>query len=141
MEFLEIKKHNILTEFYTKNGLEVSKNIECDDGAIYSLVNNSEKTLAAATLSFRKGEFILDYIAVDTTCRNMGVGFLLLEKIINKAKSLGAKNVFLSAKEPLFFKKFGFLEGAPHFDINADCIDCKKLHKECNPKPMVFKID
>ena len=142
MEFLPIQKHNILSEFYITNGLEVSNDIEKDDGAIYSIcLSINGKIAAAATLSYRKETFILDYIAVIVSERKNGIGKKAIGLIIEKARALGAEKIYISAKEPLFFSSVGFKNGAPpSYDINRDCKKCSKLGVSCNPVPMVLEI-
>lgn len=138
MQFSETNKHNILYDFYLENGLEVSKNIESDDGAFYSVVAlNSGVIAAAATLSFRKNIFILDYIAVGSNYRKIGLGKQAIDMVVKKAKELNAKAIFITAKEPAFFKKVGFIQGSPEgVDMNEDCLGCEKYGKECVSVPM-----
>jgi N-acetylglutamate synthase-like GNAT family acetyltransferase len=138
VQFNETNKHNILYDFYFGNGLEVSKNIESDDGAFYSVVAlNNGVIAAAATLSFRKNIFILDYIAVDSNYRKAGLGKQAIDMIVKKAKELSAQAIFITAKEPAFFKKIGFIQGSPEgVDMNEDCLGCEKYGKECVSVPM-----
>lgn len=142
MEFLPVTDHNILSEFYSENGLEVSDDIKADDGALYSIaLTQNGKTLAAATLSYRNDCYILDYIAVDSLARRKGLGKKALTQIVQKASCFGATAIYLSARTPLFFRNFGFKEGSPKdFDLNADCIGCPKLNTECNPISMVLNL-
>ncbi len=138
MQFVETKQHNMLYDFYFKNGLEVSKNIEVDDGSVYSIVAQAHgKLAAAATLSFRKNIFILDYIAVDSVYRKSGLGKKALDIITKKAKGLGADAIYITARVPDFFKKMGFKLGSPEgVDMNEDCIGCEKYGTECVSMPM-----
>ena len=50
------------------------------------------------------------YMAVDTNCREKGIGTKILIKLINKAKSEGKKNIILHSRENAvnFYKKNGF---------------------------------
>ena len=70
MEFKATDNHNYLYDFYCENSLEVSSDISTDDNAIFSLKYEDESgVLAAATLSKRKSNFILDYVAVADALR------------------------------------------------------------------------
>ena len=142
MDIFEIKDHNSLFDFYEANNLEVSADISKDDNAIFSIaVFDNSRLIAAATSSLRKNYFILDYIAVLPEFRKKGLGGELLEKTIEKAKHLGAKNIYITAREPAFFKKYGFIKGSPNgMDMNAGCIGCPQYNTTCVSTPMVLKL-
>lgn len=129
--------HKGLVEFYLANGLEVSPD-PATDGAFYSVAKFLEgKAIAAATLSFRQGIFILDYIAVDPLFRgkNLGVEAFLLIK--QTAVEKRASELYITTKAPLFFEKLGFVLSEPDgVDLNADCKDCPQLGVTCHPKNM-----
>ena len=142
MNFIETDDHNGLKSFYRENGLEVSCDLVRDDGAVFSIkcVENG-KIISAATLSRRFEVFILDYVAVDPQYRKKGLGEKAVAEIISKAKQLGAKEVYITSKSPTFFKKIGFLEGAPKgVDMNADCVGCPQFNNGCTKLPMYIKI-
>ncbi len=141
MEFEKSYDHNALYDFYRENGLEVSNDISKQDNAVLSLVNIEENNiLAAATLSKRNGNFILDYVAVFDALRGKNYGKKLVFEILNNAKEMGAKEVFISAKNHGFFKALGFKDGTPkNLDLNADCLDCEQYMNGC--RPVVMKID
>ena len=132
-----ITDHKALTEFYIGNGLEVSLD-PATDGAFYSVAEISEgKPIAAATLSFRQGIFILDYIAVDPLFRGKNLGAKVFSLIKQKAIEKGATELYITTKVPLFFEKLGFVLGEPEgVDLNADCKDCPQLDITCHPKNM-----
>ena len=142
MDIFEIKNHNSLKKFYEQNCLEVSDDLKSDDGAIFSIGTNIDGTVvAAATLSHRKGNFILDYIAVAPQHRKMGFGSEILETIIKKSENLGAKNVYITARRPEFFRKHGFIDGSPkNLDMNEGCIGCPQYNTTCVSVPMVLKL-
>ena len=59
---------------------------------------------------------------------------------VENAKIMGAKEVFISAKNYNFFKELGFIEGEPkNLDLNNDCKGCPQFLNGCNPVKM--KID
>ncbi len=140
--FSEVSDHNGLIPFYKANGLEVSDDITCDDGAVFSIkcVENGE-IISAATLSFRFGVYILDYVAVDLLKRQNGLGETAVCTIIEKSKNLGADKLYITAKNPKFFTRLGFREGSPDgVDMNADCLGCPEFQNGCTKLPMYFEI-
>ena len=142
MNFVETNDHNGLKSFYRENGLEVSSDLVRDDGAIFSIkcVENG-KIISAATISRRFEVFILDYVAVSPYRRKNGLGERAVSEILSKAKQLGAKKVYITSKSPMFFKKFGFLEGSPDgVDMNADCVGCPQFNNGCSKLPMYIEI-
>lgn len=142
MNIFEIKDHNSLKKFYEQNCLEVSDDLKSDDGAIFSIGTNIDGTVvAAATLSLRKENFILDYVAVAPQHRKMGLGGEILETIIKKAVSLGAKNIYITARRPEFFRKHGFINGSPeNLDMNEGCVGCPQYNTTCVSVPMVLNL-
>ena len=137
-----IADHNSLIEFYRENGLEVSDDLIKDDGAVFSIrVAENGKTLAAATLSYRLSVYILDYVAVDPDFRNNGLGEKAVTAVKLKAKELGADRLYITAKNPGFFKKIGFVNGSPDgVDMNADCIGCPEFNNGCKKQPMYIDL-
>lgn len=143
MEFSEIAEHNSLIGFYRQNGLEVSDDIAAEDGAVYSIAAEiNGNTVAAATLSHRFGVYILDYIAVDESLRRTGAGTKAVLLIRQRAKALGADRLYITAKNPEFFKASGFREGSPDgVDMNADCIGCPQFEAHCVKLPMYLILN
>ncbi len=135
-------EHNELVGFYRDNGLEVSNDIATEDGAVYSIkLCQNGRVQAAATLSLRFGVYILDYIAVDPKFRGRNLGALALNRILGKAKEMGADKLFITARNPYFFEHFGFKEGGPEgVDMNADCVGCPEYNNGCFKKPMYIDI-
>ncbi len=142
MRFSETTDYESLRKFYEENGLEVSDDIERDDNAVFSLMYKIGNSLtAAATLSFRKSVFILDYIAVSENHRKEGLGKEALGLIKSKAKNLGAEAIYITARNPMFFKAQHFEEGSPEgIDMNEDCKGCSQFGKTCVSVPMMLKL-
>ena len=79
-------------------------------------------------------------VAVFDALRGKNYGKKLVFEILNNAKEMGAKEVFISAKNHGFFKALGFKDGTPkNLDLNADCLDCEQYMNGC--RPVVMKID
>lgn len=135
--FKSLTDHKSLVEFYAQNGLEVSPDPSLD-GAFYSIASIFDGSIAAAaTLSYRKGVFILDYIAVDPSFRGKKLGAEAFSLIKQKAVEKGATELYITTKVPSFFEKLGFVLGEPEgLDLNADCKDCPQLYVTCHPQNM-----
>ena len=137
-----VNNHNELCEFYRENGLEVSDDIEKDDGAVFSIrLTEDGQTTAAATLSHRFSVYILDYVAVDKQHRKNGLGERLVDEIKAKASLLSADKLYITAKSPEFFKKIGFVNGSPvGIDMNADCVGCPEFNNGFKKQPMYIDL-
>ncbi len=140
--FKVVDEHNSLISFYRQNGLEVSDDISAQDGAVFSIAAICEnKILAAATLSRRFNIYILDYIAVDKSQRRKGLGLKALTLISEKAKQIGADRLYITARNPDFFRSAGFNEGQPDgVDMNADCEGCPQFLNGCVKLPMYLNL-
>jgi len=97
--------------------------------------------MGGAVLAKREGGFILDGIAVEPHYRKLKVGKMLLEKVIEEVKSLGGKQLFLVARAPDFFRKYGFVTvpkaEAPNF---FECLTCPQYDVSCHPEVMCLNI-
>lgn len=135
--------YKMLKRFYEQNELEVSCDIVGNDNPRFSVCcEDNGSIVAAATLSQRQGNFILDYIAVDSSFRRKGVGRVLFDEILQKAKNFGADKIFITARNPAFFKSLGFVEGNPsNMDMNDDCVGCPQYKTTCVSVPMVLNLD
>lgn len=142
MNFSEFDDYKALREFYMNNDLEVSDDIVGQDGAVFSVAGDENgKILAAATLSQRHGIFILDYIAVASDLRGKGIGREIFRLIQQKSVLLNADRIYLTARNPGFFRTLGFMEGSPeNVDMNADCKGCLQYGNICVSVPMYKEV-
>lgn len=71
-------------------------------------------------------------VAIKEKFQNKGYGKLLIEKIIEEAKEMGFKKIFVLTYRPEYFEKFGFKKiqkaKLPH-KIWIDCVNCPKFPK------------
>lgn len=78
-------------------------------------------------------------VAIKAKFQKRGYGKILIEKLIEEAKQLGFKKIFVLTFKPDYFKKFGFREiprsRLPH-KIWMDCINCPKFPK-CDEVPLI----
>ncbi|MER5862309.1 amino-acid N-acetyltransferase [Kitasatospora sp. NPDC002040] len=59
-------------------------------------------------------------LAVDPSCKGLGVGHLVLEKLVHTARWLGVRRIFCLTFEVSFFAKHGFVEIGETDDSTAD---------------------
>ncbi|GAA1151837.1 amino-acid N-acetyltransferase [Kitasatospora gansuensis] len=59
-------------------------------------------------------------LAVDPSCRGLGVGHLLLDKLVHTARWLGVRRIFCLTFEVPFFAKHGFVEIGETDDDTSD---------------------
>ena len=106
-----------------------------EDSAEYK--TDRYRLIGGFVLAERQGEFIVDGIAVDTEYRKEKLGKALLDLGIAETRKRGGKRIFLVARAPGFFRKFGFVtvprEEAPNF---FECLTCPQYGVDCHPEVM-----
>ena len=153
--YSEIPDERPLLRFFIDNGLEYSE----DDGIATDLVKcwkaeaaegggvadgvgtGGLRLVGGCVLAKRQGRFICDGIATDPSVRGQGAGERLLEILIEEARRQGAEAVYLVARAPGFFARYGFAavprEEAPTF---FECFSCSQYGKSCHPVVMRLAI-
>jgi len=125
-------------EPYVKEGIilkrdddEVATNIRS-----YLLAYNKNKPVGVGALHIFSpflGE--IRSLGVDKEFQGRGIGKLLVNELLNEAKSYGLKEVLVLTYKKDFFEKLGFIEidkeAIPDKKIWADCIKCK-FFPNCN---------
>lgn len=139
----ETKDYEKLVPFFIENELEFSEEepVPTDIEKCWEVTCGEDKRLIAAlVLAKREGEFIIDGIAVETSYRKLKLGKLLLDKAVEETLSRGGAGIYLVARAPEFFRKYGFKtvprEEAPNF---FECLTCPQYGKNCHPE--VMKLD
>ncbi len=78
-------------------------------------------------------------LAVRSQCQGLRIGSKLVESLLQDARDLGIKKVFVLTYRPNFFERLGFVQmdkgQLPH-KIWADCIRCTKF-PECGEIALV----
>lgn len=78
-------------------------------------------------------------LAVETSHQGKGTGSKLIEALLEEARSMGARRVFVLTYRPALFERMGFQQTdkgqLPH-KIWADCIRCAKF-PECDEIALV----
>ncbi len=132
-----------LVPFFIENGLEFSEEepVPTDIVKCWEVVHGDDGHLMAAlVLAKREGEFIIDGIAVEPTYRKLKIGKGLLDKAVEETLARGGSGIYLVARAPEFFRKYGFgnvpREAAPNF---FECLTCPQYGETCHPE--VMKLD
>ena len=125
-----------LVDFFIENDLEFDEGEEEETNYILAYeITHGGDLVAAIALSLTDGQYVISGIAVDKIYRKMKLGKVLLDKIITKAKEMGAKELILVARAPGFFKKFGFVnipkDEEPDF---FTCKECPQNGIKCFPE-------
>ena len=132
-----------LIPFFIENELEytVDEEIPTDIVKCWK-VEQKGKLVGGCVLAKRSGEFICDGIATDPSVRGQRVGEALLKVLIDEATERGGTRIFLVARAPEFFKKYGFTstdkEDAPIF---FECFTCPQYGVNCHPEVLCLNID
>ena len=142
----ETEDFESLVPFFIENGLEYDE----DDKAAEDLLQcwkivhgdeNDEHLVAALALSQRDGEYVIDAVAVSKLFRKFKMGKILVDKAVKTVLERGGKRIYIVAKVPEFFEKFGFevisRDGAPDF---SECFHCEQFGNGCSPEVMKLEL-
>lgn len=139
----ETNEYDRLVQFFVENQLEFDGDEEVDTDIIkcYKVTHGDDHLVGAAVLAEREGQYIIDGIAVEKIYRKMKVGEILLKKVIGEVKKREGKRLYLVARAPEFFKKYGFVtvnpEEAPNF---FECKYCPQYQVDCFPEVLKLEI-
>ena len=90
----------------------------------------------------KEGYFVIGDIAVEASMRDENIGSLLLATAMEKIYELEGEEIFLVAKAPKFFERYGFTyltaEEAPAI---FNCSTCDQRGTSCNPEFMTFVFE
>ncbi len=146
MEKILLRKtmdYDKLVPLFIAGGLEIHEDTPAPEGLItcFELVEErTDRAIGAGGLVCDGGLFILRCIAVDKAYRGRQYGKMLVQAVLTEARKHNAKEVWLTAKIPTFYQKFGFVivprEDAPHI---SDCQHCPQFHNGCDSE--IMKID
>ena len=128
-----------LIPFFIDKGLEFSEHDEvCHDEIIKCWRAERDGCLVGGcVLARREGHFICDGIATDESVRGDHLGEELLTILLNAVRERGGDEIFLVARAPGFFAKYGFetisRSDAPEF---FECFSCPQYGISCHPEVM-----
>lgn len=138
----ESNRYAELIKFFIENDLEFTeKDKQTPDTVVkYWEAVDDEKLIGGCVLGMREGVYVLEGIASDADYRNKRVGKQLPWEAMTYLKKIGAKNLYLCARAPGFFKTQGFLtidrEDAPNFG----CMNCDQFGIKCFPEVMMKNL-
>ena len=94
------------------------------------------------SIEYKGGHYVIGDIAVREDLRDEDIGSLLLARAMEKIYELGGDEIYLVAKAPKFFEKFGFTyltpeEAPPIFN----CSNCEQRGVRCYPEFMTFSFE
>jgi N-acetylglutamate synthase-like GNAT family acetyltransferase len=129
-----------LITFFIEQELEFDENDEYGEDELvkcWEALDDEGQLAGGCVLALRDGEFICDGIATAPAQRGTGLGRELLALLISEVKARGGDKIFLVARAPGFFAKYGFVpvkrEDAPEF---FECFTCPQYGKTCFPEVM-----
>lgn len=133
-----------LVKFFVEQGLEFNGDEEVDTDIIrcYKVTHGNEDHLVGGfVIAKREGEYIIDGIAVEPIYRKMQIGKIMLEKAVKVVKELGGNRIYLVARAPGFFRKYGFVSIEPEDSPNFfECKQCPQFQKTCHPEVMKLEM-
>ncbi len=129
-----------LSELFHHSGLEVEPSERTPEETLRMWKCEDADTgelLAAATIQYKSGCYVLEHLAVKERCRGTGLGKELLEIAEEELRRQGAKEMWLCAKVPEFYQQYGWIEvpreTAPQI---SNCQKCAQFNKSCFPSIM-----
>ena len=102
-------------------------------------MKNNDEIIGASTCTKMEDNYIIEAIVVLEKETQKGYGKHLLNVVLNEIKTLNGTNIYLVAKDPVFFEKNGFVvidkTDAPDF---SDCFMCPDYNVSCFPKILKY---
>ena len=127
-----------LYRLFIDNGLEYSENEEISTDLVKCWKAEEKETgklVGGCVLAKRQGRYICDGIATDPSVRGQRVGESMLLTMLDEVRGLGGDEIYLVARAPGFFTKYGFMsierDEAPTF---FECFTCPQYGKSCHPE-------
>ncbi|NLY81776.1 MAG: GNAT family N-acetyltransferase [Clostridiales bacterium] len=142
MKIIEVDNYQKLGKLFKDAGIEVSTFDKLPEHVIYAYEGyDGNKLIGGVSIEQKKNQYILFDIAVIPEYRKKYVGKELLLHAINTIKSLDTDHVYLVAKAPKFFAKYGF-KYVEDKDIPPlfHCLTCDQYNVTCFPKVMRLEI-
>ena len=140
VEYSVIPDERPLVSFFIENGLEYTEGEEIATDLVKcwkAEEAGSGRLVGGCILALRQGRFICDGIATDPSVRGQRIGEHLLLTMTAEAGARGGEAIYLVARAPGFFAKYGFepitREEAPTF---FECFTCPQYGVSCSPEVM-----
>ena len=140
----ETGNYEELIPLFSASGLEI--HVEADNkpkGMITCWKAERNGQLAGGvSIEKKDGHFVIGDIAVEAIMRGENIGSLLLATAMEKIYDLEGEEIYLVAKAPKFFERYGFtyLEEVDVPEI-FNCKRCDQRGVKCYPEFMKFEFD
>jgi predicted GNAT family N-acyltransferase len=115
-KLIEVRKKVFVEEQNVPQELEID---ECDKEATHFIVMYNNEIIGTARLVISENKGKIGRLCVLKEFRSQGIGFKLMNKIIEYSKEIGLKYVYLEAQVHAipFYEKIGFVaKGVEHMD-------------------------
>ena len=140
----ETGNYEELISLFSASGLEI--HVEADNkpkGMITCWKAERNGQLAGGvSIEKKDGHFVIGDIAVEEGLRGENIGSLLLATAMEKIYDLEGEEIYLVAKAPKFFEKYGFTyleeEDVPEI---FNCKHCDQRGVKCYPEFMKFEFE
>lgn len=106
---------------------------------IFALRGKDKRLEATARLEIIHGYPFIESVAVRKDLRGSGLGRMIVEYALNRARELGYLRVWAVARVPEFYRKLGFVDETDSKlvrEIREDCKKCDEYLKKCFPSLM-----
>tara|TARA_B100001769_G_C21990335_1_gene532278 strand:- start:147 stop:653 length:507 start_codon:yes stop_codon:yes gene_type:complete len=143
---------NALIDSCFGNGYSISVKIHHKDKLSWCALNDAKELIGFSLLKVDGSKGVFELTAVDPAYRGIGVGTSLFDRRINRARSLGLKDLVLYHwyrpfhKKPFCALKYGFYPAEIKINywfkqslaFGYACLECKQLPCLCNC--VVYKL-
>ena len=140
----ETGNYEELIPLFSASGLEIHVEEDQKPKGMITCWKAERNGQLAGGVSIEKkdGYFVIGDIAVDASVRGENIGSLLLATAMEKIYDLEGEEIFLVAKAPKFFEKYGFTyltaeEAPPIFN----CKNCEQRGVKCYPEFMTYVFE
>ena len=146
MDIRQVKitvSHNYMemAPLFAASGLENTDRVPEGFLEGWKALDDQDRILGACALVKRKECYILSDMAVEESLRGKDLGWRLLCKAMTRFQDMGASEVYLTAKVPEFYRKYGFHSVEPETVTHLfNCPTCNQFGKDCNPEFMKMEL-
>ncbi|HHY13200.1 MAG TPA: GNAT family N-acetyltransferase [Thermoanaerobacterales bacterium] len=141
----QTEDYRTLEKLYIKHGIEVGNEpVRTENIKNWKVIveqNGKEIVIGGITLGRRDIHYVVNGISIEPEYRKMKIGTDILDRLVKYVEEIGVRELWLIAKAPGFFGKYGFeekkMEESPQI---FGCFNCDLYQKTCHPKAMVFRF-
>lgn len=141
VKVIETGRYMELVPLFRESGLEIHIEGDAPPSMITCWRAEDMKgcLLGGISIEHKGGEFVIGDIAVREKLRGQDIGTLLMETAMKRIAAMGGERIYLVAKAPKFFERFGYTyltpEEAPAI---FNCKTCEQLGVSCQPEFMTY---